>query len=180
MTWLLPRWRSSLWKLIWKELLVYTLAFLAISLLYRHGLNQEQQATMEQLILWCRKQSTGLPLTFLLGFYVSLVVRRWWEQYCKLPWPDDIALSLSGVVTAGDNNKVTPSRSKHWSLNNFLSGQTRQENSGQVLSPLLHPLSAESLHQTQQALPHPSVHRDVRWIRAVPLTETLDRRSWWR
>ena len=51
----------------------------------------------------------GLPLTFLLGFYVSLVVRRWWEQYCKLPWPDDIALSLRGVVTAGDNNKVSTS-----------------------------------------------------------------------
>jgi hypothetical protein len=25
----------------------------------------------------------GVPLTFLLGFYVSLVVKRWWEQYCK-------------------------------------------------------------------------------------------------
>ena len=47
-----------------------------------------------------------MPLTFLLGFYVSLVVRRWWEQYCKLPWPDDIALSLRGVVTGGDSHKV--------------------------------------------------------------------------
>ena len=119
-----------MWKLIWKELLVYTLTFLSISLIYRYGLNVEQQKTMEMLIKWCRKQSTGesrlnsqhdcifalfttynlplrclstsqslycvsisfskatywpgLPLTFLLGFYVSLVVRRWWEQYCKL------------------------------------------------------------------------------------------------
>jgi hypothetical protein len=24
----------------------------------------------------------GVPLTFLLGFYVSIVIRRWWEQYC--------------------------------------------------------------------------------------------------
>ena len=131
-----------MWKLIWKELLLYTLTFLSISLLYRHGLNAEQQKTMEQLIKWCREQSTGesprhestrvyfvyfylpprclstskpilglnqcpgLPLTFLLGFYVSLVVRRWWEQYCKLPWPDDISLSLRGVVTGEDNNKV--------------------------------------------------------------------------
>ena len=44
---------------------------------------------------------TGLPLTFLLGFYVSLVVKRWWEQYCFLPWPDSLALSLRGVVTGG-------------------------------------------------------------------------------
>lgn len=95
-----------MWKLIWKELFIYTLTFLSISLLYRYGLNAEQQRTMEQLIKWCREQSTGLPLTFLLGFYVSLVVRRWWEQYCKLPWPDDIALSLRGVVTGEDNQKA--------------------------------------------------------------------------
>ena len=36
----------------------------------------------------------GLPITFLLGFYVSLVVKRWWEQYSKLPWPDTIAIYL--------------------------------------------------------------------------------------
>jgi len=41
---------------------------------------------------------TGLPLTFLLGFYVSLVVKRWWEQYCKLPWPDSIALVMRALV----------------------------------------------------------------------------------
>ena len=38
--------------------------------------------------------SPGLPITFLLGFYVSLVVKRWWEQYSKLPWPDTIAIYL--------------------------------------------------------------------------------------
>ena len=48
-----------MWKLIWKELFIYTLTFLSISLLYRHGLNAEQQKTMEQLIKWCREQSTG-------------------------------------------------------------------------------------------------------------------------
>ena len=40
----------------------------------------------------------GVPITFLLGFYVSLVVKRWWEQYCKLPWPDTIAIYLKGLV----------------------------------------------------------------------------------
>jgi len=45
---------------------------------------------------------TGLPLTFLLGFYVSLVVKRWWEQYCFLPWPDSLAFFLRGLVTGGD------------------------------------------------------------------------------
>ena len=48
----------------------------------------------------------GLPLTFLLGFYVSLVVRRWWEQYCKLPWPDSIAIFLRGLVTGGQGDQA--------------------------------------------------------------------------
>ena len=39
---------------------------------------------------------SGLPITFLLGFYVSLVVKRWWEQWSKLPWPDTIAIYLKG------------------------------------------------------------------------------------
>ena len=125
---------------------------------------------MKDLILWCRKQSTGLPLTFLLGFYVSLVVRRWWEQYCKLPWPDDIALSLSGVVTAGDNNKVSPSRSHSQQSNHFLPGEARQENCGQVLSGLLHSLSPAGLQQAQQAVPHRPVHRDVRWAQVEGLS----------
>ena len=40
-----------------------------------------------------------MPLTFLLGFYVSLVVKRWWEQYVKLPWPDEVATLLKAGIT---------------------------------------------------------------------------------
>ena len=38
----------------------------------------------------------------MLGFYVYLVVKRWWEQYCKLPWPDTMAFFLRGLVVDGD------------------------------------------------------------------------------
>jgi len=91
------RWRSSIWKLLWKDLLVYTLLFLTIGLVYRFVLPVEYQLTLEHLIRYCHKQNAGLPLTFLLGFYVSLVVSRWWSQYCSLPWPDTIATFLRAV-----------------------------------------------------------------------------------
>ena len=26
------------------------------------------------------------------------MVKRWWEQYCKLPWPDTVAIYLKGLV----------------------------------------------------------------------------------
>ena len=48
----------------------------------------------------------GLPITFLLGFYVYLVVKRWWEQYCKLPWPDSIAYFLRGLVVEGERDNT--------------------------------------------------------------------------
>ena len=116
------RWRSSLWKILWKELLLYTLAFLFVSLIYRVALSEAQQIHFEMLARWCGKmytgneklvdwacvndiKSLGLPLTFLLGFYVALVVKRWWEQYCFLPWPDSIAFFLRGLVIGGDEEK---------------------------------------------------------------------------
>ena len=44
------RWRSSLWKLLWRELLVYTASFLIISCIYRTCLYPEQQIIVEKLI----------------------------------------------------------------------------------------------------------------------------------
>jgi len=37
-------------------------------------------------------------MSFVLGFYVNLVVKRWWEQYRLLPWPDTLALFISAAI----------------------------------------------------------------------------------
>ena len=52
------------------------------------------------MVNWLAVSKT-LPLTFLLGFYVSLVVKRWWEQYVKMPWPDEVATLLKAGITKG-------------------------------------------------------------------------------
>jgi len=121
--WTLPilfRWRASLWKTVWAELLIYLLFYLAISLIYRFVLvppNNEGEATperiyFEKVVSWF-KNSRQMPLTFLLGFYVSLVVKRWWEQYVKLPWPDEVATLLKAGITKdmeedeeGENQRI--------------------------------------------------------------------------
>jgi len=94
---IITRWTSSIWKLLWKEYLVYVVIFMAVSLTYRYALNEEQQLRFEDFIRFVRSQYSGLPLTFLLGFYVSLVVSRWWSQYVALPWIDDVATFLSVI-----------------------------------------------------------------------------------
>lgn len=43
-------------------------------------------------------QSESIPMSFVLGFYVSLIVKRWWEQYKLLPWPDTLALFISAAI----------------------------------------------------------------------------------
>lgn len=40
-------------------------------------------------------------MSFVMGFYVSLVVKRWWEQYKLLPWPDTLALFLNAGIPGG-------------------------------------------------------------------------------
>lgn len=97
--WIMMRWRSSLWKLVWPKLLCYMLAFTILTLIHVYALTTEQAAQFATLIKWFRLESGSLPLTFMLGFYVSLVVKRWWEQYIKLPWPDEVASVLNAGVT---------------------------------------------------------------------------------
>jgi hypothetical protein len=29
-----------------------------------------------------------IPLSFILGFYVSQVISRWWDQWRAIAWPD--------------------------------------------------------------------------------------------
>jgi len=94
---ILSRWRSSIWKLLWKDLLAYTIIFLLVQFIYKFALPEEHQIQFEHFVRYCNTQNAGLPLTFLLGFYVSLVVSRWWSQYCSLPWPDTIATFLRAV-----------------------------------------------------------------------------------
>ncbi|KAL9700556.1 hypothetical protein quinque_003997 [Culex quinquefasciatus] len=56
----------------------------------------------ERIRNYCGQQRENVPLSFVLGFYVSLVVKRWWEQYRLLPWPDTLALFVSAAIQGHD------------------------------------------------------------------------------
>ncbi len=38
---------------------------------------------------YCDGYNNLIPVAFVLGFYVSLVVSRWWGQFEKIPWPGE-------------------------------------------------------------------------------------------
>ena len=46
--------------------------------------------------------SEQLLAHFLPGFYVTLVVSRWWGQFENVPWPDRLAALIGGHVRGAD------------------------------------------------------------------------------
>ncbi|KAK6628956.1 hypothetical protein RUM43_002773 [Polyplax serrata] len=52
--------------------------------------------------LHCQVYGDLIPVSFVLGFYVSVVIKRWWDQYLCLPWPDNLALFVSSLVHGQD------------------------------------------------------------------------------
>ena len=56
--------------------------------------------TLDKLIDYFRKNLAGMgkEMTFLLGFYVSNIVKRWWDTYKTLPWPDSLAAISHALV----------------------------------------------------------------------------------
>lgn len=36
--------------------------------------------TFEELVKYCKKEAANIPVAFVLGFYVTMIVNRWWTQ----------------------------------------------------------------------------------------------------
>lgn len=88
--------RGSVFKLIWHDVLIFTLAYYSLSLLYRLMLFPHSRAreTFEIVCVYADRYSELIPISFLTGFYVTQVVWRWWDQFMSLPWPDRVAFKL--------------------------------------------------------------------------------------
>ncbi|XP_049481923.1 bestrophin-3 isoform X2 [Panthera uncia] len=41
---------------------------------------------------------------YFTGFYVTLVVNRWWNQFVNLPWPDRLMFLISSSVHGSDEH----------------------------------------------------------------------------
>ncbi|VDP12212.1 unnamed protein product [Soboliphyme baturini] len=86
--WLLFRWKGSIYRLLYKELLIYIIAYYSLASLYRFGLKEKQKRVFEHVSLYFDKYAHSIPLTFVLGFYVSLIIGRWWKIFQSFAWPD--------------------------------------------------------------------------------------------
>ncbi|KAL0271012.1 UNVERIFIED_CONTAM: hypothetical protein PYX00_008258 [Menopon gallinae] len=99
---LLFRWKGSIYKLVWPDLVLFLVLYYALNIMYRFFLDEDQKRIFEIIAEYCETQSNFIPLSFVLGFYVSIVMTRWWDQYNNIPWPDPIAVYVSAHVHGQD------------------------------------------------------------------------------
>ncbi|XP_050972577.1 bestrophin-2 [Labeo rohita] len=101
---LLLAWKGSIYKVLYKEFLAFFAMYTAISITYRFFLVDDQKRYFEKLSIYCNHYASLIPMSFVLGFYVTLIVNRWWNQYTSIPLPDRIMCTLSGGVQGGDEH----------------------------------------------------------------------------
>ncbi|KAJ8264012.1 hypothetical protein GJAV_G00144090 [Gymnothorax javanicus] len=99
---LLLAWKGSIYKMLYKEFLAFFAMYTAISITYRFFLPDDQKRYFEKLAIYCNHYASLIPMSFVLGFYVTLVVNRWWSQYTCIPLPDRLMCVLSGGLQGAD------------------------------------------------------------------------------
>uniref|UniRef100_A0A8C3AYP3 Bestrophin homolog n=1 Tax=Cyclopterus lumpus TaxID=8103 RepID=A0A8C3AYP3_CYCLU len=102
---LLFRWKGSIYKLLYKDFLLFCGVYLFFSLFYRFLLTSKQQDLFERVSLYCDHftNTSFIPVLFVLGFYVTLAFNRWWGQYTSFPLPDNLMMVVSGNVHGADD-----------------------------------------------------------------------------
>ncbi|KAG8132331.1 hypothetical protein E2320_010195 [Naja naja] len=99
---LLFRWKGSIYKLLYKEFLGFIVLYAGLSAIYRYLLNEDQKRLFEKVAKYCNRSTDLIPLSFVLGFYVTLIVNRWWAQYTSIPLPDQLMCVISSNVHGRD------------------------------------------------------------------------------
>ncbi|VDL80559.1 unnamed protein product [Nippostrongylus brasiliensis] len=76
-----------------------------ISCIYRYMLTPDQQNWFENLVKYLdSKLDSNIPLTFMLGFFVSFVVGRWGSILNGIGWIDDASILFASYIRGGDES----------------------------------------------------------------------------
>ena len=114
---LLTRWKGGVAKGIWRALLIYLASYATISLVYRFlfSLDEDIKAGFEKFCVFTGKYTDYIPLGFILGFYVTQVVNRWWTQVMTIPWLDSLCMNLATYMP-GNKMKKTRRLVTRWAM----------------------------------------------------------------
>ncbi|KAI6236041.1 Bestrophin/UPF0187 family-containing protein [Aphelenchoides besseyi] len=102
---LIFRWKGSIWKSVLSEVVAWTFVYYIVLVIYRFALSEDQQKTFAYFAQQCnRNLERMVPLTFMLAFFVSIIIDRWKFLFSNLGFVDSSALFLSAYLPGTDSN----------------------------------------------------------------------------
>ncbi|XP_048517093.1 bestrophin-2 isoform X2 [Dendroctonus ponderosae] len=99
---LLRRWRGSIYKIVWADLILFLGLYYALNLSYLYAMNQYTKEHFVKVVNYCARNGNLIPLSFVLGFFVNIVYSRWWSQFQAIPYPDNVALLIGANIKGQD------------------------------------------------------------------------------
>ncbi|CAD6197600.1 unnamed protein product [Caenorhabditis auriculariae] len=107
---LLFRWRGSIWKSVANELALWLIGYYAVFVVYRTLLNKSEQGRFVEVAQSLDKAlDKCVPLTFMLAFFVTVIVDRWKNIFANIGFIENVAISIATIVR-GTDEKVVLSR----------------------------------------------------------------------
>lgn len=97
------RWRGSVYKAIIDTLVVWILLYYAILLCYKYSMTSVQQKWFEQFSKFIDSKLSNLPLQFMLGFFVTIIIDRWKQIFQNIGFVDSAAHFVSAYVRGTDH-----------------------------------------------------------------------------
>ncbi|KAH7703563.1 bestrophin-3, partial [Aphelenchoides avenae] len=104
------RWKGSVWKSVFIEFWVWVLMYYAVFVIYRYMLAGENKEYFESVVKYVYHTMDYLPLTFLLGFFVTIVFDRWKNIFSNIAFIDNIALFVCSLIRGNDEETTTVRR----------------------------------------------------------------------
>jgi len=50
------------------------------------------------VVAYCGAFGGSIPMSFILGFYLGIIIKRWWDQILYMSWPDNVAILVSTII----------------------------------------------------------------------------------
>ncbi|CAA97442.2 Bestrophin homolog 15 [Caenorhabditis elegans] len=99
------RWKGSIWKYLLKELFMFIIAFITVSSVYRSNLiiGEKTRKIWDNFAALFDQNMDFIPLTFMLGFFVTIIVRRWNDIFANLGWVENTAITVANYIRGTDD-----------------------------------------------------------------------------
>lgn len=95
------RWKRSFFKLVWKQVVVYYIVYVTLTLIYSYVFDDQLKASFDALAHYVSKYSVSIPVALLLGFFNSVAMGRWFSIVSSIPGTSKIITQF--IVTLKDD-----------------------------------------------------------------------------